>query len=341
MIDRRKFLKTTAAIAGASVLPIGRAQAADQALIDAAVKEGKVTWYCSLIQDQAARPLAAAFEKAYPGIKVDLVPGKVSDLLLKINDELATGQLQADVHHGGGTAQSLIAKGEVEKYIPASAADFPDDMKDVNGYWVAQVVNFLVPAYNTDMVPADTAPKTYEDLLDPKWKGQIAWAASMTQGGPPGFIGTVLGVMGEEKGRDYLAKLSKQQIVNVPANQRVTLDQVISGEYPLALCTFSHHTEISKKDGAPVQWIALQPKVTNTMDPTFLLAKAPHPNAGKLFIDYIASEAGQMTLRKAGYIPANPKYRDSAQNPDAYAITPEAVAEKLDGWVKIYDELFK
>lgn len=330
-----------AAAAVLAMLVASSASAADQALIDAAKKEGKVVWYTSLVQDQAVRPLAAAFEAKYPGVKVEAVTGKVADLLMRINDEIKVNKLQADVHHGGGTVGVLSSAGQVADYVPDSAANYPAELKDPNGKWVAHVVNFLVPAYNTELIDEADAPKTYEDLLKPEFTGKIAWATSMTQGGPPGFIGTVLGVMGEEKGMEYLRALSKQKIVNVPANQRVVLDQVIVGEYPLALATFSHHSDISAEQGAPVKWVALKPMVTGTSDPIFLMKQAPHPNAGKLFIDYVLSDEGQEVLLKAGYIPANPAIRNKDSNPDSYALTPEAVAQHLKEWIKVYDELFK
>lgn len=330
-----------AAAAIVAMLATSPALGADQALIDAANKEGKVVWYTSLVQDQAVRPLAAAFEAKYPGVKVEAVTGTVAALLLKINDELKVNKLQADVHHGGGTVALLAKAGQVADYIPASAAAWPADVKDAKGQWVAEVVSFLVPAYNTDMIDEAGAPKTYEDLLKPEFTGKIAWATSMTQGGPPGFIGTVLGIMGQEKGMDYLRALSKQKIINIPANQRAVLDQVIVGEYPLALATFSHHSDISAAQGAPVKWIALQPMVTATADPIFLMKAAPHPNAGKLFIDFVASDEGQQVLAKANYIPGNPALRNPQSNPKAYALTPDAVGEHLNEWVKIYDELFK
>lgn len=326
---------------GMSLLFPAVAMAADKALVEAAEKEGKVVWYTSLVEDQAVRPLVKAFQEKYPKVKVEAVTGKVADLLLKINDEIKVNKLQADVHHGGGTAAVLIEAGQVADYIPDSAKSWPTEVRDANGKWVAQVVSFLVPAYNTDMIKEAQAPKTYEDLLKPEFTGKIAWATQMTQGGPPGFIGTVLGVMGQEKGMEYLKALSKQKIRNVPANQRVVLDQVIVGEYPLALATFSHHSDISAAQGAPVKWIPLQPMVTTTADTMFLLKAAPHPNAGKLLIDFIASDEGQKVLAKANYIPANPALRDSANNPKAYGLAPEDVGKNIKSWIKVYDELFK
>lgn len=331
------------ALALGATLP---ACAADQALIDAARKEGTIVWYVSFIESQLARPMEAAFEKQYPGVHVDLVVGTATDLLTKLLAEARAGQMQADVSHGGSSVWPLIHAGVVLPYVPDSARDFPADLRDPKGMWIADCLYFLVPAINTDMVSADQAPKTMQDLLDPKWRGRIAWAAQMTQGGPPGFIGTVLKSMGEQAGMAYLRKLSQQHIVNVPANQRVVLDQVISGEYPLALSTFNNHSVISAHDGAPVKWLALEP-VTETLDTLFLL-KGPHPNAGKLFIDFELSEEGQKVFQKASYIPSRPDVdaipptlKPEGGHFKAVTLTPDIVEDGLQHWIDIYNQLFK
>lgn len=323
------------------------AMAADGGLIEAAKKEGEVVWYSSLIQNQASRPMAAAFERKYPGIKVRVNAGVVSDLTLKLLDEARAGGVRADVSHGGSTFVRLKKAGLVDRYVPDSAADYPSDYKDPEGYWTAEVLSFLVAAINTDIVPPGDAPRSYQDILDPKWRGKIAWTNQMTQGGPPGFIGTVLQSMGRDAGLEYLRKLAQQQIVNVPANQRVVLDQVIAGQYPIALSTFNHHSEISAKKGAPVRWLKIEP-VTATLDAVFLLKNAPHPNAGKLFIDFVLSGEGQAVFRAADYIPADP--RTPAQIPSlkpeggnfkVAILPPQMVEEELPDWIKIYNELFK
>jgi iron(III) transport system substrate-binding protein len=212
--------------------------------------------------------------------------------------------------------------------------------------WTADALYFLVAAVNTDLVKPADEPKTYQDLLDPKWKGKIAWTNQLTQGGAAGFIGTVLQSMGPDKGMDYLKKLAAQKLVNVPSNQRVVLDQVIAGEYPMAIATFNNHSDISKAKGAPVKWLKIEP-VTATLDTVFLL-KGPNPNAGKLFIDYILSEEGQNTLREAGYIPSNPKVHAKVpeEKPEgggfkSLVLTPELVETDLPKWVAVYNDLFK
>jgi ABC-type Fe3+ transport system substrate-binding protein len=133
----------------------------------------------------------------------------------------------------------------------------------------------------------------------------------------------------------------------VPTNQRVVLDRVVAGEYPLALATFTHHTEISLSKGAPVRWLKLDP-LTATMDPIFLLKGAPHPNAAKLFIDFVVSPEGQAVFRDAGYIPADPRVpaqvpglRPEIGNFTYKTLTPQLGAEKLPDWIAVYNELFK
>ena len=345
MITRRTV--TTAMLAVAALAATSTAgQAADAALIEAAKKEGQVVWYTSFVENQLARPLAAAFEKKYPGIKVQIVPGTATDLLLKLLGEAKAGSIRGDVHHGGSAVWPLIKANAVEAYVPDSAKEYPADLKDPNGMWTADALYFLVAAVNTEMVKPADEPKSYADLLDPKWTGKIAWTTQLTQGGAAGFIGTILQSMGQDKGMEYLRKLSKQKLVNVPSNQRVVLDQVIGGEYPMAVATFNNHSDISAAKGAPVKWLKLEP-VTATLDTVFLM-KGPNRNAGKLFIDFSLSEEGQTAVREAGYIPSHPKIQAKVptEKPEgggfkALVLTPELVEKDLQKWVDVYNELFK
>jgi ABC-type Fe3+ transport system substrate-binding protein len=342
--DRRRMIGAVAAIM--ALMAVAGAQAADPAMIAAAQKEGQVVWYTSFVEAQLARPLAAAFERKYPGIKVQLVAGTVTDLLLKLLAETKAGAIRGDVHHGGSSLWPLAKAGAVASYRPDAAKTYPDDRKDPEGMWVADALYFLVAAVNTDMVAAADEPRTYEDLLDPRWQGKIAWTNQLTQGGTAGFIGTVLQSMGEERGMDFLRRLAAQKLVSVPSNQRAVLDQVIAGEYPLALAIFNNHADLSAAKGAPVKWLRLEP-VTATLDTLFLL-KGPHPNAGKLFVEYVLSEEGQAAIAKAGYLPADP--RVPATKPDekpegggfrTQLLSPDLVASDLPKWIAVYHALFK
>ena len=283
----------------------GPAGAADQAMIDAARKEGAVVWYSGLIVNQIVRPLSEGFERKYPGIKVQAGRLTSSEAALKIMNEARAGKPQSDVFDGTALVFRLTAAGVVEPFRPEAAAGFPAGSKDPAGNWTALNTYVMTPAVNTEMVSEKDAPKTLQDLLDPKWRGRIAWTNDPTTSGPPGFIGNVLTSMGEGPGMEYLRKLATQRIVNVPAAQRVVLDQVIAGQYPIGLMTFNYHSVISAKDGAPVRWLKLEPAI-QLPNPVGLVRNAPHPNAGKLFIEYLLSAEGQAVFRDANYIPANP-----------------------------------
>lgn len=342
---RRQMFRSALAVALATAA--WSAQAIDQSLIDAANKEGEVNYYSSLVVNQAVRPIIAAFEKDFPGVKVKLTAGRANDLLLKITAEAQANAIRADVTHGGSAFGVLLKAGLIANYVPVESKRYPDDLKDPSGLGTGHYVSFLVPAINTDLVKDKDEPRSWNDLLDPKWKGKIAWTQSMTQGGPPGFIGTALGALGQDKGMDYLKKLSAQKIVNVPANQRVVLDQVIAGQYPLALSTFSHHSELSLAKGAPVKWLKFE-YVTGTVDPIYMIKGAPHPNAAKLFIEFILSKKGQEIIRDAGYIPADPavpatvaRLKPESGGFKAVFLPLQQVEADMPKWVKIYDELFK
>lgn len=206
---------------------------------------------------------------------------------------------------------------------------------------------FLTASYNTELVKAADAPKTYEDLLDPRWKGKLAWTNDPTPNGPPGFIGVVLKSMGEEKGMAYLKKLAGQKIANLPVSQRVVLDQVIAGQYPVGLMTFNHHDAISAAKGAPVTWVKMEPLVA-TMSVMAIPKNAPHPNAARLFVEFGLSPAGQQVLHDAFYLPADPDVpaKDPTLKPEGghfkvVVLTPTDIRAHLDAWTKIYDDLFK
>ncbi|MEX6508459.1 ABC transporter substrate-binding protein [Jiella sp. M17.18] len=337
-----------AAIGLTAALAAAPADAASQELVQAAEKEGTVVWYTSMIVDQAVRPLVAAFEKKYPKIDVQFSRASSSDTALKIVNESSAGHVMGDVFDGNGAYIVLRPANLVEPYVADSAAEIPAEYKGPDGYWAAPNVYYLSAAINTDMVSKDDAPKTYQDLLDPKWKNQMVWSVVPQESGAPGFIGNILMTMGQEKGMDYLHKLAAQKITNMDTSQRTVLDRVIVGDFPLALMTYTHHSPISAAKGAPVDWLRMEPVIAspNTVG---LVRGAPHPNAGKLLIDFILSKEGQTVLAKGMYLPTNPNV--AAKVPDLMAngprpfkvtmMTPEVVSEGLPKWIKIFNQLFR
>jgi ABC-type Fe3+ transport system substrate-binding protein len=334
------------AVVGLLGLAEGSAHAADAALIAAAKKEGEVVWYTTQIIAQLVRPMSAAFEKTY-GIKVRSTRANSTELSVKIINESQAGKPQSDVFDGTSTVVVLKKEGYVLKWLPDPAKAYPAQYKDLEGYWVANNLYFLTPGFNTGLIPKGTEPRTYEDLLDPRWRGKMAWSTSPTSSGGPGFIGTVLTEMGEDKGMAYLRELAKQKVVNVGSAAREVLDQVIAGEYLIGLQIFNHHTVISAKKGAPVDWIRMEP-VTGTLSVLSVHKDAPHPNAAKLLADFIISPQGQQIFRAAEYLPADPAVPALTPSLEAEGgkfrarfFTPEQTEDKMPEWKKVYDDLFR
>jgi len=323
------------------------AEAADPALIEAAKKEGAVVWYTTQIVDQFARPAAGAFEKLYPGIRVTLSRTNATTAAIKILNENRAGKNQSDVFDGTVTVVPLKKEGYVLKWLPDSARNYPAQYKDPEGYWIATNIYVLTPAFNTKAIPPGQEPRTYQALLDPKYRGRMVWAVSLSSSAATGFIGTVLDRMGEEAGMAYLRRLQTQHIAGVDVSARQVLDQVIAGEYAIALQIFNHHAVISAKKGAPVKWIPMEP-ATGLLSVVSIPLHAPHPNAAKLFEDFLVSKQGQKAYRAAEYLPADPAVPalDPALKPEgghfaSRFFSPEEIAEKMPHWKNIYDELFR
>ncbi len=338
--------KILAALGIAASLTIAPVLAADQALIDAAKKEGQLTWYTTQIVNQFVTPAKAAFEKKY-GIRINFIRADPPDIVIRLTNEAKAGRVQGDVYDGTATSPGIKKAGLALKWIPDSAARLGKDYIDPEGFWVATNLYVLTPGFNTELIKPGSEPRTYADLLNPKWKGQIAWAALPVASGSAGFIGTVLLEMGEEKGMVYLREIARQNIIGVKASARQVMDRVIAGEYPLALHMFNHHAVISAQKGAPSAWIAMNPAMA-VLSVAGVTKDARSPNAAKLLVDFLVSKEGQEIYRDTGYIPvdpdvqaSDPKLRPDGKNFRAISMTPEALDEKMGGWAKIADDLFR
>lgn len=319
----------------------------EQELYEAAKKEGPINWYTGFVQNQLVRPVVANFEAKYPGLRINVTGGRDSDIMVKILSEAKAGNLQADLVEGPSVVNPLKEAGLIQTYVPQNAAKVSDSHKDANGEWTGVLLHYLVPAVNTELVKPGEEPKSLEDLLDPKWKGKIAWSGEMTVGGPPGFIGAVLNNFGEEKGMAYLEKLSGQEIATIPSNPRAVLDQVIAGQYAIGLVTYNHHSAISIAKGAPVKWLPISPAV-GAMAREVLLKGGPHPNGAKLLINYLLSPEGQAVIKEAGYIPSNPEVdaKEPSLKPEVsgfkvFTPTPTDEQRDMSKWIGIYKKLFQ
>jgi ABC-type Fe3+ transport system substrate-binding protein len=334
----------TLALLSAAMLLASPHARADDALYEAAKKEGQVVWYTSLIVNQAVRPLVEAFNKKYPGVEVKYARGDSGPNAIKVINEARAGKVEGDVFDGIATTPPLLKAGLVESFTPSEAGKYPPALRDPEGRWNALVTYFLTPGVNTQLV-GDGEIKTAQDLLNPKWQGKIAWSTEPSSGAPV-YVGSVLQAMGEDKGMAFLRALAKQDIVNVDATNRAILDQVILGQYAIALSIFNHHAVLSAKKGAPVTWLKVEP-IPAPFHSIGLVKNAPHPNAGKLLIDFLLSEEGQRDFAAVDYLPAmpsvaakTPEVKPEAGGFTANFISPATFTANIDRWVQITKELF-
>lgn len=293
-----------------------------QRLIDGARKEGQVTVYSSMIVDQALRPLVEGFQAKYPFIKAQYVREDPPQQFQKLSAEARANRRVGDVVESTNLEPQMRAANLNQVFWSPEIEAYRPEHRDAAGYSAPTRFSYLGACHNTNLVKPADAPKSFEEFLDPKWKGKFVW--SVNTFGSLLFITGVRNFMGEDTAEAYLRKLAAQGVVNEPSVNRVTVDKVMAGEYAVCLDAFLHHPIISARKGAPVAPLPLEPVIT-VSSAVMLPVNPPHPHAAMLFIDYLLSKDGQGKLQAADYFPAHPEVKAS---PDLDKIVPSKIGLK-------------
>jgi len=318
-------------------------------LVAGAKREGQVTYYSAMIVNQALRPLTAAFQRKYPFIKMAYWRGDSEEIEQKLAAEMRASNPQADVVEGTGIGELAVRAGLAQPVSSPLIAGIPEKMRDPRRLWVPTRMSYFALAYNTRLVAAGDAPKTYEDLLDPRWKGKMAWPL-LSAIGAPLFVTNLRLAWGEDKAMAYLKQLRTQGIVNFGAgNPRTLVDRVIAGEYAIALQIFAHHPLISAGKGAPVS-ARLLPPVASAPGTLVIPKGSRHPHAAALLMDFLLSKEGQQILAAAEYLPVRgdvdplpaiapivPARAGVAEN----FISPEQLSAMTESSARIVEDLFR
>ncbi len=308
-------------------------------LIEKAKREGQVAWYTTMgLQD--AKPMADAFEKEYPGLKVSIYRGGGGVVLNKILNEARAQKYLFDVVTGRGEMiLPLKKRGLIASYKSSEASFYDDDLKDSAGYWYVVYVNPWFLGYNTRLVKKGEVPKTYNDLLNLKWKGH---KVSIGADDSAILLYGLVTAWGKEKAVRYFQELANQDPAMSRGSHTNRVQLLIAGEFPLTL-SVGHTMQRFVVQGAPIDWIALEPVVVQ-MYPIMLASRALHPNAAKLFLDFVLSKKGQETIRGFHRIPArngvdpNPPrlfkgFKRVVEDVDAH--------ENFEEVIKLFEEIFK
>ena len=309
----------------------------DPKLVEGAKKEGELVYYTTMTLDQS-KQVVDRFEKKYPFIKTNLFRTGGGPLLNKIFTESRGGRHAWDVVVGRGemviplTERKLLAS-----YRSPETQMIDPQLVDKEGFWTAYYVNSYVLGWNTNQVKKEDVPNSYEALLDPKWKGGKISVDTEAYG----MLEGLKAAWGAEKAVNYLKRLAAQDPVVKRGNtERVQL--AAAGEYALIIA-YNQTIQRMTSRGAPIDWLPLEPVVTQ-VNPVMLGSKAPHPNAARLFYDFILSKEGQEMLKGMQRIPVR---KDVEPDPPRlfrgfkYVIENPEDYKDFDATVKQYLQIFK
>ena len=301
-----------------------------QRLIDGAKKEGTVTLYSSaVVADSNA--IIAAFEQKF-GVKVQLWRGSSEDILRRAVTEHRGGRDDVDVAETAGPDMEGLRREQLLQEItsPVFADLIPQAVAPLRP-WVTARLSIFTAAFNTALIAPAAAPKSYDELADPKWKGKLGIEAD-----DGNWFMSVAGAMGEDKAVALFRKIVATNGMSVRKGHTLLSNLVVAGEVPLALTVYGYRINELKAKAAPIDGVVLPPAVAL---PTAIavFAHAPHPNAAALFMDFFLGD-GQRILAERGNVPTN---RTVAEPPPGLSFVDVAqFLDQGDKWTKLFKEIF-
>jgi iron(III) transport system substrate-binding protein len=325
MMRTLRRVVTAAAVAGLCLAGVAHAQ---DPRLEAAKKEGKVVWYTSLVLPSAEK-VAKLFETAYPGIKVEVHRTGSQRILQRVMQELQANIKNADVVHTSDAGHFVLLKDKklLAQYAPAGVEKFPPGFKDKDGYYFGLRATVNSITYNTKLLSASEAPKTWKDLLDPKWKGKLVTAHP----GYSGVIATHVLALVHMHGWDYFKQLAQNRVM-LTQSAADPSGVVASGERIIAVNGGDYSAYQLKKKGNPIEIVYPKEGVPLVVSPTAIMGSAPHPNAARLFTDFtFTREVQQVMADSEGLYTGHPDVKYPADKPKLHELKLLTVeAEELE-----------
>jgi len=269
-------------------------------LAAAAKNEGELLLYSSLTQEDQLR-LAADFKRRY-GVTVKSWRGSQANILQRMMSESRGGRFEVDVMETNAPQLEVLARAKLLQKMNSPFLDqelLPETMP-AHGEWAPDRLNLLVYAYNTNAVKPADVPKSWQDLLDPKWKRRIGMESTNVE-----WFAALIESMGEKPGLDLFRRMGDNGVA-VRTGHTHSTGLVIAGEIPVMLGVYSHDVDRMRARSAPVDWFVLPPAVV-LPSAVAVSRRAPHPSAAALFYDYMLTE-GQRFYTEVHRVPANRNY---------------------------------
>jgi iron(III) transport system substrate-binding protein len=310
------------------------AQSLDE-LHKSALKEGgTLNFYATLAQINAEKILPV-FEKRFPGIKVNHVDATSDKLVARAVTEARGGKTLGDVLQVPleNVSQAHDQKLLLETTLPESA-EYPSGMKGT--FWVASDLQFIIAAWNTNLVKKEEEPKQFEDFADPRWKNRLI--------AEPRDLEMLMGFAKYKFNSDEKAIALWKRIaannVEFHSGHSQLAELLVAGQAAVCLTCYSHHYPLRIKKGAPVNYMLSEGVAS--INATAIFKNAPHPNAALLYARWVPSQEGQKAMAQGGRTPAHPKVEpmDKTRTEKIYAISVADIKE-YPKYEKIWKEIFQ
>jgi iron(III) transport system substrate-binding protein len=347
-LTRRRMLAGSAAIATGSfsvqVRAAPEAQKITPTLVEAAKKEGKVSWYTS-VDLPVAEKIAKAFEAAYPGVSMKVERSGAERIFQRIGQEYQSKIYNCDVVNSSDAAHLIIWKraSMLASFLPEDVAKyFPKEHWDPDGMYASWRVTLSPIAYNTSQVKAEDAPKGFNDLLDPKWTGKIVKAH-------PGYSGTIMTAtqqLSRDLGWNYLEKLARQKVMQVQSAADPP-KKVSAGERSVMADGTEYMVNLLQSRSEPIEEVYAVEGTPLITGPSAVLARAANPNAARLFYAWsMTAEAQQLNVEVGALRSVHPLVKDRPERKKLADIKTlredaAAVADQADDIKARYLKLFK
>lgn len=304
-----------------------------QKLIEGAKREGALTVYTSAQTDDLG-PVVAAFEKKY-GITASIWRAGSEAVLNRALQEDRAGRYTVDVvETNGPELEGLSRENVLQRVTSPHHADLIGPAIRPHGQWVGTRLNVFVQAYNTKQVKKEELPKTWEDLLDPKWKGRLGIEAEDSD-----WLAGIFSEVGDERADDVFRKIVAANGVSVRKGHTLLTQLVASGEVPLALTVYNYKAEQLRAEGAPIDWFTIGNAIARP-NGVGVARNAPHPHAALLFYDFELSEEGQRIIADREFVPTSQKVDTPLNKVPMTFIDARVSLDEYDKWKNLYTDLF-
>jgi iron(III) transport system substrate-binding protein len=300
-------------------------------IVAAAKKEGTLTLYTT-IAEKDLPTLIKPFEAKY-GIKVVVWRAGTDKVLQRTLVEAKANRNEVDVIHFGSPEMEALSREKVLQPVDSPVyRDLVAGAVPKHHEWAATLLSVWVQAYNTNLIKKADLPKTYQDLLDPKWKGKLGIEAKDED-----WFATVIDLNGGmDKGLKFFQDLVARNGISPRKGHTLLNNMVVSGEVPLALTVYNYMPEQAKRKGAPIDWFVLEPAVARS-NAVGVARQAPHPAAAVLFHEYMLTDA-QKVMPSIDYVPTNTKVPSPMKDVRVIITNPARSLDEADKWSKLFDE---